>query len=76
MKLIIIKVNGQEIDSMVVPEVVNSVEVLTPLRIPLPASKEEVKKVHDFVYECCQKCIGVISYNKTIIQKEDVKKVL
>ena len=70
-----ILINGERVTSTKYIQYVNSIEINTYGLVHELRPKHEVQEIADFIYNCCQKCTGVIMFNNCIIQKEDVRKV-
>lgn len=74
MKAIEIKINGEPLKSLTPLEEVTSVEIRT-LGIPVRMERSNARALVSYIYDCTQKCTGVISYNGVIMEKEAVKEI-
>ena len=74
--MIKIKINGKEVQSLQPITTVTSVDIVVNGMFRHLVPRPQAKGIADFVWDCCQKCTGVIMYNNTIVQKEDVTKAI
>lgn len=73
--MIRIIINGEQIKSTKPIEVIFAVHVITGGLHEI-APRKKVQAIADFTWDACQRCIGTIMFNHTIIHKKDVKKII
>ena len=71
----LIFINGERMVNIEYIQNVHSVEVKALGLVHKLRPRAEAQLIADFVYNCCQKCTGVIMFNNCIIQKEDVQRI-
>ena len=72
--MIEIRINGILIKTTSYIEDVRGIEIKTSV-FPTVMERTQARALIKFLYDCTQRCTGVITYNNVIISKEDVREL-